>query len=85
MKKGDVAMRGNFATIDQKKNVIDRRAGRVDKTHSLIKAVNGITIDGIKFIVKYAGGHRVGIVMRGKGLSSHISEGDPHYGKMEKG
>ena len=85
MRKGDIALRGNFATIDDKMEVIDRRAGRIDDTFGLIKSVNGIKINGVKFIVKYADGHRVGIVMRGKNLSSAISEGDPHYGKMETG
>jgi 2,3-bisphosphoglycerate-independent phosphoglycerate mutase len=85
MRKGDVALRGNFATVDDKMEVVDRRAGRIDDTFGLIKAVDGIKIDGVKFIVKYADGHRVGIVMRGKNLSSAISEGDPHYGKLETG
>jgi 2,3-bisphosphoglycerate-independent phosphoglycerate mutase len=85
LQKGDVAMRANFATVDVRMNVVDRRAGRIDNTDDLIKAVNGLIIDGIKFIVKYAGGHRVGIVMRGPGLSANISEGDPHYGKLQKG
>ena len=53
MKKGDVALRGNFATVDDKLNVLDRRAGRIDKTDPLIKAINGIAIDGVKFLVKY--------------------------------
>ena len=85
VKKGDVCLRGNFATVDEKMNVIDRRAGRIAKTQPLIRAINGMVIDGVKFLVKYAGGHRVGIVMRGKGLSSNISDGDPHYGKLQKG
>ena len=85
MRKGDIALRGNFATVDDQMNVVDRRAGRIDDTFDLIKAVDGIKIDGVKFIVKYADGYRVGIVLRGKSLSPNISEGDPHYGKMEKG
>lgn len=85
VKKGDVCLRGNFATVDKEMNVVDRRAGRIDNTQPLIKAINGIVIDGVKFLVKYAGGHRIGIVMRGRGLSSNISDGDPHYGKLQKG
>ncbi|HDJ30534.1 MAG TPA: 2,3-bisphosphoglycerate-independent phosphoglycerate mutase [bacterium] len=85
IKKGDVCLRGNFGTVDEKMNVIDRRAGRIDRTQPLIEAINGMVIDGVKFLVKYAGGHRVGIVMRGKNLSPNISDGDPHYGKLQKG
>jgi 2,3-bisphosphoglycerate-independent phosphoglycerate mutase len=82
LKKGDVALRGNFGTIDNKLNVIDRRAGRITETKELISAINNIKIKGIKFIVKPAGQHRIGIAMRGKGLSSKISDGDPHYSAL---
>ncbi len=85
MEKGDVALRGNFATVDYKFKVIDRRAGRIDKTRPLIKALNGIIIDKVRCLVRYAGGYRIGIVLRGKGLSNKISDGDPHYGKLEIG
>lgn len=84
-KKGDVCLRGNFATVDKKMNVLDRRAGRIDNTQPLIDAINGMEIKGIRILVGGAGGHRVGIVMRGRGLSSHISDGDPHYSKLQKG
>lgn len=93
MRKGDIALRGNFATVEpanydgpsDQMSVVDRRAGRIDNTFELIGAVNGIKINGVKFIVKYADDYRVGIVLRGKNLSSNISDGDPHYGKLETG
>jgi len=85
MEKRDVALRGNFATVDYKFKVIDRRAGRIDNPKPLIKALNGLVIDQIKFLVRSAGGYRIGIVLRDKGLSSQISDGDPHYGKLETG
>jgi 2,3-bisphosphoglycerate-independent phosphoglycerate mutase len=43
-----------------------------------------MVIDNVKFLLSYAGGHRVGIVLRGKNLSPNISDGDPHYGKLGK-
>lgn len=82
VKKGDVALRGNFATIDEELNIIDRRAGRIKNPRSLIKALNGMKIDNVKFFLKTAGEHRVGIVMRGKNLNPNISNGDPYYGKL---
>jgi 2,3-bisphosphoglycerate-independent phosphoglycerate mutase len=85
LKKGDVALRGNFATVDEKLNVLDRRAGRIKKTQPFIKLLNRIKIDNIKFIVKQAGEYRVAIVLRGKGLSPNISDGDPHYSSLGKG
>jgi 2,3-bisphosphoglycerate-independent phosphoglycerate mutase len=82
LRKGDVALRGNFSTVNGKLNVIDRRAGRITETKKLISAINNIKVKGIEFIIKPAGQHRVGIVMRGKGLSSKISDGDPHYSSL---
>ena len=77
MKKGDIAFRVNFATVNSNLKIIDRRAGRISDTKSLIKSLSGITIDGIKFLVKESYGHRLGLIMRGKGLSMKISDGDP--------
>ncbi len=83
-KKGDVALRGNFATVDEKLNMVDRRAGRIKDPASLIKALHGMKIDNVRFLLKSATEHRVGIIMRGKNLSPNISDGDPFYGKLGK-
>ncbi len=83
IKKGDVALRGNFATIEGDR-VLNRRAGRIKTPGPLIKAINGLEIDGVRFIVRSAKEHRIGIVMRGKGLSPKISNNDTHYGKGAK-
>ncbi len=79
-KKGDVAFRCNFATVDSKLKVLDRRAGRIKEpdTGKLAKALDGITIDGIKVIVKEATEHRAVLLLRGKGLSAAVSDVDPH-------
>lgn len=80
LEKGDVALRGNFATV-QDGDVIDRRAGRIKEPSELIEEIDGMEIDGVKFVVKSAREHRLGIAMKGEGLSAKISDGDPHYGK----
>jgi len=56
-KKGDVAFRCNFATVDDKMVVTDRRAGRIKEpdTTELVKAFEGLTIEGIEVVVE--GGH----------------------------
>jgi len=85
LKKGDLALRGNFGTVDENLNMIDRRAGRIKNTQPLIRSLNGMVIDdGVRVLVKTAGGHRIGIVLRGKDLSSNISDSDPHYGRLGK-
>ena len=78
LNKGDIALRVNFATVDEKLKIVDRRAGRIENTALLIKALSGITIKGVKFIIKKSYGHRAVLVMRGKGLSSKISDNDLH-------
>jgi 2,3-bisphosphoglycerate-independent phosphoglycerate mutase len=77
MKKGDIAFRGNFATVNENLKVIDRRAGRVEKTQPLIKALKKIKIKGFKFLIKKSYGHRFVLVLRGKNLSPKISSNDP--------
>lgn len=78
LQEGDVAFRGNFGTVDEKWNVIDRRAGRIKDVTVFANALDGIEIDGIRFIVKPGSGYRAGVVMRGKGLSSQVTDADSH-------
>lgn len=82
IKKSDVALRGNFGTVDENLKMIDRRAGRINKTQTLIDSLNGMVIDDVKFLIRSAGGHRVGIILRAKNLSSNISDCDPHYSTL---
>jgi len=84
IKKGDIALRGNFATVDDKLNIIDRRAGRIKDPQPLIDLLNGMRLDGVKFILKSAKEHRIGIVLRGENLSSEISDSDPFYEKLRR-
>lgn len=81
LKKGDIALRANFATVDSKRKVIDRRAGRISNTQSLVKALNGITINGVKFLLEKSISHRAVLIMRGKNLSGKITDGDPRKTK----
>ncbi len=78
LKNGDVAFRGNFGTVDEKWNVLDRRAGRISDVTPFCKALDGMEIDGVKFIIKPGSAYRAGVVMRGKGLSSNVSSADSH-------
>lgn len=76
---GDVAFRCNFATVDDKIRVIDRRAGRIrEGTSELAKSLSGMKIDGIEVIFREATEHRAVLVLRGKGLDPRVSDVDPH-------
>ncbi len=81
VRKGDVCFRANFATLDREGILIDRRAGR-DETglDELVSKLDSIEIDGIRFYLERALGHRIAIVMRrldGKALSWNVEGNDP--------
>ncbi|GAI36902.1 unnamed protein product, partial [marine sediment metagenome] len=78
LKKEDIALRGNFSTVDSNFKIIDRRAGRISDTKPLIRALQGMTIERVKFLLGVAVSHRLGIILRGKHLSDKISDGDFH-------
>lgn len=77
-KQGDIAFRGNFGTVNEMSTVTDRRAGRIDDTQELIKALSKTKVKNGQFILKKGVGHRVGVILRGKGLSASVSDNDPH-------
>lgn len=79
VKPGDVAFRCNFATVDEDMVVVDRRAGRIKEgTEELAAALDGLEIDGVKCIVHPSVEHRGALILRGEGLSSAITDADPH-------
>ncbi len=78
LKRGDVALRGNMGTVGKDMNIVDRRAGRIRDTSPFTKALDGMEVDGVTFIVKPGTAHRAGVIMRGDGLSDAIIDADPH-------
>ncbi len=83
LEEGDVAFRCNFGTVNEKLVVRNRRAGRIKKgTKELAKMLDGIRIDDVKIIFKEAVEHRAVLVLRGKNLSSNITDIDPHDDNM---
>ncbi|MGV8176949.1 MAG: 2,3-bisphosphoglycerate-independent phosphoglycerate mutase [Candidatus Bilamarchaeaceae archaeon] len=79
LRKGDIAFRANFATVDEKWNIIDRRAGRIptEKGRVLAKGLD-TTIDGVHFKFIPTVEHRGVLVMRGHGLGAGLDGTDPH-------
>jgi len=78
LKHGDVALRGNLGTVDDKFIIVDRRAGRIRDAAPFTQALDGTKIDGVTFIIKPGTAHRAGVIMRGEGLSDAIIDADPH-------
>ncbi len=79
VRPGDVVMRGNFATVDDNLNIIDRRAGRIKTgTNEIAESLNGMKIQGAQIFLKEGTEHRAAVLFRGEGLSPQISDTDPH-------
>ncbi|MGZ4883745.1 MAG: 2,3-bisphosphoglycerate-independent phosphoglycerate mutase [Halobacteriota archaeon] len=76
VRPGDIAFRGNFATIKDGV-VVDRRAGRIDDTKSLSDAIREQLDLDCEFVFKESAGHRAVLVLRGEGLSPKITQTDP--------
>lgn len=80
VKKGDVAFRCNFSTVDANMVVTDRRAGRITSgTDQLAAAVNGMDMNGVEVIFKESVAHRGALILRAPGLSAEITDTDPHH------
>ena len=90
VKPGDIAFRVNFATVEGEggifdKTVVDRRAGRIQDTEELIKAIRENVKLPVEFLIEKGTGHRAALVLRGEGLSHEITDTDPNeVGKKVK-
>lgn len=79
VKKGDIAFRCNFSTVDDGIVIVDRRAGRIEQgTDQLAAAVNGMKIEDVTAYFKESVAHRGALVLRGPGLSAAVTDADPH-------
>jgi 2,3-bisphosphoglycerate-independent phosphoglycerate mutase len=80
LRPGDIAFRANFATVVGngsifEKVVVDRRAGRIEQTEDLVRALNEVDLP-IEFEVARATGHRAVVVFRGAS-SADLGDTDP--------
>ncbi|MCA9073456.1 MAG: 2,3-bisphosphoglycerate-independent phosphoglycerate mutase [Planctomycetaceae bacterium] len=75
----DVAIRGNFCTLDDAGNIEDRRAGRVgnDIAAPLCEKLDQIKIPGIEVFVRHVKEYRLVVVFRGEGLGGEVDDTDP--------
>src|SRR6266481_9507998 len=82
LKPGDVCARANFATLDPKGIVTDRRAGRIptetcEKLCALL-AAKVKKIGETQVLIKAGKEHRFVVVFRGKGLEGPLTDADPN-------
>ena len=75
----DVAIRGNFCTVDAVGNITDRRAGRIssDIGAKLCAKLDQITIPGVEVFVRPVKEYRLVVVFRGTGLGGNVEDTDP--------
>ena len=87
MKDGDLALRCNFATLGQRKTIIDRRVARTlttEEATELSKAANEqVKLESYPATFEFRNtlGHRAVLLIKSKGkpLSSNITNSDPAY------
>ena len=89
-KDGDLALRGNFATLNGDGAIIDRRAGRKierDDANEIAKEIEQkikFSVPNTSVVIAPTIGHRVTVRIRceGETLSSEISNTDPAYTRV---
>ena len=82
LKPGDVCARANFATLDSKGIVTDRRAGRIptetcEKLCGLLSA-KVKKLGETQVLITPGKEHRFVVVFRGKGLEGPLTDADPN-------
>jgi 2,3-bisphosphoglycerate-independent phosphoglycerate mutase len=75
----DVAIRGNFCTVDAAERITDRRAGRptTERCVEACKKLAQIKLRGAEVFVEPVREHRFVLVLRGEGLGDQVNDTDP--------
>ena len=75
----DVAIRGNFCSLDAAGKITDRRAGRptAEKNKAAVEKLRTVRIPGVELFVEPVKEHRFVLVIRGEGLGDQVNDTDP--------
>ena len=77
----DLAARGNFATMDDKEIITDRRAGRIatEKNQQICAELQAKIkkIEDVEVFIRPGKEHRFVIIFRGDGLNGPLTDADP--------
>ncbi|MCA1782174.1 MAG: hypothetical protein LC679_08385, partial [Intrasporangiaceae bacterium] len=77
---GDLAARGNLATLDDDGRVTDRRAGRIDdeRARAIVDTLQSkVRVDDVEVSFWHVSEHRVLLRLRGEGLDPRVADLDP--------
>jgi 2,3-bisphosphoglycerate-independent phosphoglycerate mutase len=79
LQPNDVAVRGNFCTVDDKGLITDRRAGRISTAESArrVELLRDIRLPDTQTFVEPVKEYRFVLVLRGEGLAGAIDDTDP--------
>lgn len=80
MEPGMIGFRCNYATLDSRGLITDRRAGRIHDTKDLSAAIqSGVDLSnsGVSFVFRSGAGHRAALALKGEGLGYCVSSNDP--------
>lgn len=80
LRPGDLAARGNLATLDGEGRVADRRAGRIgdERARHIVEVLRSeVTVEGAEVSFHHVSEHRVLLHLRGDGLDPRIGDLDP--------
>jgi 2,3-bisphosphoglycerate-independent phosphoglycerate mutase len=75
----DVAVRGNFCTVDDQGLITDRRAGRpaTERCVAMCRKLADIKLPDVEVFVEPVREHRFVLVLRGDGLGDAVNDTDP--------
>jgi 2,3-bisphosphoglycerate-independent phosphoglycerate mutase len=75
----DVALRGNFCTVDEAGKITDRRAGRppTERCVAMCHKMQQIRVAGVEVFVEPVREHRFVLVLRGDNLGDAVNDTDP--------
>jgi len=75
----DVAVRGNFCTVDDEGKISDRRAGRptTERCVAMCEKLKQIQVPGVEVFVEPVREHRFVVVFRGDDLGDAVNDTDP--------
>jgi 2,3-bisphosphoglycerate-independent phosphoglycerate mutase len=82
LQPGDIAARGNLASLDADGNVTDRRAGRIPdaEAREVVDHLRAtVQVDGVQVFFEHESEHRVLLVIRGEWLDHHLADMDPQH------
>jgi 2,3-bisphosphoglycerate-independent phosphoglycerate mutase len=86
LRRGDVAVRFNFCTLDANGLIVDRRAGRIptEENRRLVTILRRFEAPaGVEIHVETESEHRGVVVLRGEGLGHAIADTDPQRTGVE--